>query len=96
MTPHSLNHTNQSRVDARIAYFDPIFGDSGTPRPNIDVLLQNMVTKLITETSANGTVTVTGVEVSDLRQYLLPPHRPSLIIVSSHHQLSPAIQRYLF
>lgn len=91
MSPHSLNHTNQSRVDARTAYFDPIFGENGTPRDNIDVLLQNMVTKLITETSDNGTVMVTGVEVSDPQMSLRTCSEfsaQSLTVVSSRHPFS--------
>ncbi|KAI1851278.1 hypothetical protein JX266_003353 [Neoarthrinium moseri] len=64
-SPHALDHSNQSRVDARIAYFDPIFGKGGTPRANIDVIVNNMVTKLImTNGTADGTIAVTGVEAS--------------------------------
>lgn len=64
-SPHALDHSNQSRVDARIAYFDPIFGAGGTPRDNIDVIVNTMVTKLImSNDTADGTVIVTGVEVS--------------------------------
>ncbi|KIV98945.1 hypothetical protein, variant [Verruconis gallopava] len=63
LTLHSLNHKNQSRCDARIAYYDPIFGEGGTPRPNFHVLIENTVTKLLTST-VDGVVRVTGIEYS--------------------------------
>ncbi|KAF7530189.1 hypothetical protein G7054_g9622 [Neopestalotiopsis clavispora] len=65
-SPHALDHSNQSRVDARIAYFDPIFGVGGTPRDNIDVIVNTMATKLImSNDTADGTVIVTGVEFAE-------------------------------
>jgi hypothetical protein len=63
MSPHTLDHNNQSRCDARIAYYDPIFGENGTPRSNLNVLLSNMATKIITS-DIDGVVRVTGIEVS--------------------------------
>jgi hypothetical protein len=62
MTMHSIDHKNQSRSDARIAYYDPIFGENGTLRSNFHVLVENTVTKLLTS-SINGVVKVTGVQV---------------------------------
>lgn len=64
MTPHTLDPKNQSRSDARIAYYDPIFGEGGTPRDNLHVLTGTTATKLLTELSA-GAVRVVGVEVSE-------------------------------
>ncbi|KAI4596961.1 hypothetical protein KJ359_004871 [Pestalotiopsis sp. 9143b] len=61
-SPHALDHLNQSRVDARVAYFDPIFGASGTPRSNIDVVVNNMVTRLIMANDTDGVIKVTGIE----------------------------------
>lgn len=63
ITLHSVDHVNQSRSDARIAYYDPIFAPGGTSRPNLHVLIENTVTKLMTST-VDGVVQVTGVEVS--------------------------------
>ena len=68
MTLHSVDHVNQSRSDARIAYYDPIFAPGGTPRPNLHVLVENTVTKLLTST-VDGVVRVTGVEVSTYSFY---------------------------
>lgn len=63
MSPHTLDHNNQSRCDARIAYYDPIFGENGTPRSNLHVLLENTATKIITS-ELDGVVRVTSIEVS--------------------------------
>jgi choline dehydrogenase len=62
LTMHSINHANQSRCDARVAYYDPIFGAGGKPRPNLVVMLETTVTKLVTSV-VDGEVMVTGVEV---------------------------------
>ncbi|KAH7031127.1 uncharacterized protein B0I36DRAFT_267882 [Microdochium trichocladiopsis] len=61
MSLHSIDDKNQSRSDPRTAYYDPIFGEKGTPRPNIHVLVEHLVTKILTET-VNGVVRATGVE----------------------------------
>jgi choline dehydrogenase-like flavoprotein len=61
MTLHSISHVNQSRADARVAIYDPIFAPGGTPRPNLHVLIENTVLKLLLET-IDGQVSVTGVE----------------------------------
>lgn len=61
MTLHSIDHANQSRADARVSYYDPIFAPGGTPRPNLHVLIENTVTKILT-TATNGVVSAIGVE----------------------------------
>lgn len=63
MSPHTLDHKNQSRCDARVALYDPIFGEAGTPRSNLHVLLETTATKIITD-DINGHVQVTSIEVS--------------------------------
>jgi hypothetical protein len=65
MTLHSIDHLNQSRADARIAIYDPIFGPGGTPRSNLHVLVENTVTKILTSVQ-DGVVVVDGVDVSAL------------------------------
>lgn len=62
MSPHTLDHNNQSRYDARIAYYDPIFGKNGMPRLNLHVLLENTATKIVTS-ELDGAVRVTSIEV---------------------------------
>jgi hypothetical protein len=62
MSPHTLDHNNQSRCDTRIAYYDPIFGANGTPRSNLHVLLETTATKIVTSV-LDGVVRVTSVEV---------------------------------
>lgn len=62
MSPHALDYENQTRCDARIAFYDPIFGEDGTPRSNLHVLLETTATKIITS-DVDGIVRVTGIEV---------------------------------
>ncbi|KAF2182747.1 GMC oxidoreductase [Zopfia rhizophila CBS 207.26] len=56
VTTHSIHPTNQSRSSSRTAYYDPAVG-----RPNLHVLTEHQVTKLVT-TKQDSKVVVTAVE----------------------------------
>jgi hypothetical protein len=56
--PSSIHPTNQSRSDARRAYYDPYIH-----RSNFHVATSQQATRIVTELGADGTVTTTGVEV---------------------------------
>lgn len=57
-TQHSQNPANATRSSARDAYYNNFVA-----RPNLHLITSRQVTKLVTS-SNNGSVTVTGVEVS--------------------------------
>lgn len=56
--PHNQDPVNVTRSSAQEAYYTPV-----EVRTNLHLLPNRQVTKLVTSTTGNGTVTVTGVEV---------------------------------
>jgi hypothetical protein len=54
----TIHPTNQSRSDARRAYYDPYIN-----RPNFHVATGQQATRILSLAGANSTLTVTGVEV---------------------------------
>jgi choline dehydrogenase-like flavoprotein len=56
--PSTIHPTNQSRSDARRAYYDPYIY-----RTNFHVATSQQATRIVTEVGADGNVTITGVEV---------------------------------
>ncbi|KAK1566125.1 GMC oxidoreductase [Colletotrichum navitas] len=86
LTTHSLNAANQSRCDSRIAYYD-----SAVNRPNLHLLAEHQVTRLISEKQGDK-VTIAGVEFAtspdDVKQTV---HVKQEVIVSAGALHSPHI-----
>jgi choline dehydrogenase len=61
--PSTIHPTNQSRSDARRAYYDPYIN-----RTNFHVATGQQVTRILGELGVNSTFTATGVEVGSPSQ----------------------------
>lgn len=115
-SPNSLDPRNQTRSSARSAYYDgfaadPAAGTSGPAeakgrhgrhrRKNLHALTGAHVTRLLTHTSANGSVSIAGAEYSEdggqtaarrrvraSREYILSAgsvHDPQILQLSGNH-----------
>jgi choline dehydrogenase-like flavoprotein len=71
IAPSSMSAANQSRMDSRRAYLDPVLH-----RPNLHLAVQQTVTRVLTETNGTADINVPpfgrlvrayGVEVSSAR-----------------------------
>lgn len=125
-SPNSLDPRNQTRSSARSAYYDgfaadPAAGTSGSAkakgrhgrhrRKNLHALTGAHVTRLLTHTSANGSVSIAGAEYSEdggqttarrcvraSREYILSAgsvHDPQILQLSGSHPPAPPITRLL-